>query len=247
MDATEVEDAVEDATPLEDAPCQPAELRFATPERKPAQTRTSDESMPVPPEKMRRLDPEAMEADDDEGNGIDIDTLDSQDLLMLSQIIRGADIVEIYSPERVNRLATKFGLTPGASMDLTNGFDFDKIEDQERAWKSIRESKPTVVIGSPPCTYFSLLQELNIATHGKDAEWMRKFKEHRRKAIRHIELLQSVPIPAYSTATLSARAPMGGTKLEATMYRRFAQRPEGDGSSNAHVQIRDGEPDWERC
>ena len=104
---------------------------------------------------------------------------------MLSKIIRGADIVEMYLPARVNKLASKFGLTAGISMDLTNGYDFDEIEDQKRAGKATCESRPLVAIGSPPCTYFSMLQELNIATHGKSAEWMQQFEEARRKAVRH--------------------------------------------------------------
>ena len=107
--------------------------------------------------------------------------------MMLSKIIRGSDIVEKYSPTRVNKFESTFGVNVGVSMDLTNGYDFDDIKDQNRAWKVIRESKPLVVIGSPPCTHFSMLQELNIAVHGKNVEWMRKFEEAKRKAVRHVE------------------------------------------------------------
>ena len=74
-------------------------------------------------------------------------------------------------------MAVKFGLVAGASLDLTNGYDFDKQEDREKAWKKLVEDKPAVLVDSPPCTMFSLLQELNIAVHGKNAEWMKKFEE----------------------------------------------------------------------
>ena len=72
-------------------------------------------------------------------------------------------------------------------MDLTNGYDFDKREDREKAWKKLVEDKPAVLVGSPPCTMFSLLQELNLAVHGKNAEWMKKFEEKKAIAVRHIE------------------------------------------------------------
>ena len=38
------------------------------------------------------------------------------------------DIMEIYSPKRVAELAVKFGLVAGASLDLTNGYDFNNKE-----------------------------------------------------------------------------------------------------------------------
>ena len=87
---------------------------------------------------------------------------------MLSSVILGADLTELYSPERVNKLAGKFGLTPGHSLDLTNGWDFSKPEDRRRAWKLLKQSTPYVVVGSPPCTLFSMLQELNLHIHKDD-------------------------------------------------------------------------------
>ena len=52
------------------------------------------------------------------------------------------DIMEVYSPERVAKLCRKHGLTPGCSLDLTNGYDFDKAADRERAWEMINRDKP---------------------------------------------------------------------------------------------------------
>ena len=39
-------------------------------------------------------------------------------------VLKGVDITEIFSPERVVKEAKKYGLSPGLSMDLTNGWDF---------------------------------------------------------------------------------------------------------------------------
>ena len=58
-----------------------------------------------------------------------MDLLDEVDRRILASLIMSVDITEVYSPERVNKVARKFGLVPGASMDLTNGYDFTKAED----------------------------------------------------------------------------------------------------------------------
>ena len=70
-------------------------------------------------------------------------------------------VVGIYSPDRVNKVAREKGLTAGISMGLITGWDFNKMEDRELAEKYIREVKPMFVIGSPMCTLFSQLQALN--------------------------------------------------------------------------------------
>ena len=108
--------------------------------------------------------------------GVDIDTLSPGDLSVLDEMVKGAEIMEIYSPKRVAELAVKFGLVAGASLDLTNGYDFDGKEDRERAWKRVRTDKLALLVGSPPCTYFSTLHKLNIAVHGKNEDRMRKFR-----------------------------------------------------------------------
>ena len=81
--------------------------------------------------------------------------------------------------------AAKFGLVKGMSLDLNHGYDFDDKKDQDKAWEIIRGTKPTLVIGSPPCTCVVLFQELNIAVHGKSAAWMARFEAAKLKAARH--------------------------------------------------------------
>ena len=104
----------------------------------------------------------------------------------MAMCILGIDVTEIYSPERVNQVCERYGLTKGSSMDLTNGWDFDTSEHRRKARRHVIDEEPFLVVGSPPCTYLSMLQELNKSIHKHDAEWMRRFELNREKAIRHI-------------------------------------------------------------
>ena len=104
-----------------------------------------------------------------------------------SACILGVDITEIYSPERVAIVANKFGFISGSSMDLTNGWNFVRDDHKTLAWKRLKEEAPYLLIGSPPCTYFSVLQELNKAVHGKKPGWQAKFDIEKQKAIKHVE------------------------------------------------------------
>ena len=115
-----------------------------------------------------------------------IDGLDEIDRKILSAAIMSVDITEVYSPERVARVARKFGLVAGSSMDLTNGWDFNREDHKRQAWNQIRDEAPYLLIGSPPCTFFSMLQELNKAVHGSKPGWLEKFEAEKAKAIRHI-------------------------------------------------------------
>ena len=81
-----------------------------------------------------------------------MDLLDETDRRILASVILSVDVTEVYSPERVNKLAKKFGLVAGSSMDLTNGYDFTEPEDRRRAWSEIKKTEPFLIIGSPPCT-----------------------------------------------------------------------------------------------
>ena len=115
------------------------------------------------------------------------DTLDEEEKKVVESVIRGVDVTEIYSPARVNRLAAKMGLIPGHSLDLTNGWDFSREEHRRKAWNLIKSTKPYMLIGSPPCTMFSMLQELNLHIHRHDDEWLRGFDERWNAAVQHID------------------------------------------------------------
>ena len=73
-------------------------------------------------------------------------------------------MTEIFSPERVAGVAAKFGLIQGSSFDFINGWDFCRPDHRAKAFEQIRKEKQFCVIGSFPCTKFSLLQELTKAS-----------------------------------------------------------------------------------
>ena len=51
----------------------------------------------------------------------------------LVQRLCSVDVCEVFSPPRVGKEATKFGMTPGDAMDLTTGWDFTKSGDIKKA------------------------------------------------------------------------------------------------------------------
>ena len=72
-------------------------------------------------------------------------------------------------------------------MDLTNCWDFNREDHERQAWSRVRDEAPYLLIGSPPCTYFSVLQELNKVVHGDKPGWQAKFDIEEDKAIKHVE------------------------------------------------------------
>ena len=81
------------------------------------------------------------------------------------------DVAELYSPPRVTEEAKKFGLSAGAAFDLTTGWDFRLERDRNLAKEYVRTHKPKLVIGSPMCTMFSVLQRLSPWTEEKQRRW----------------------------------------------------------------------------
>ena len=102
------------------------------------------------------------------------------------------DIAEIFSPERVGEQCHRYGLCQGRAMDIKNGYDFDKAEDRDRCWEVIKRDKPLLVIGSPPCTLFSRLQELNKHMYRDSATWLAKFHERMQQARRYVKFCVDV-------------------------------------------------------
>jgi hypothetical protein len=135
--------------------------------------------------------------DNDMNDGADMD--DDADGMVMR--VGPAAVVELYSPPRVTAtLPVGAGLTAGSTFDLYAdvegvSWDFQKPEDRKRAWERIRAEEPFLVIGSPPCTMFSSLQNLNVK---KDtAEW-----ETRRRAA---EVLLTFAAAIYKLQVLSGR------------------------------------------
>ena len=107
------------------------------------------------------------------------------------QLMR-VDMSEMFSPERVTSVCKQYGLIPGQAMDIKNGFDFDLTADRKKAWDSILQDKPKLVIGSPPCTFFSRLQELNKHMYRNDEIWMAKFQENIEQAKRYVRFCAKI-------------------------------------------------------
>ena len=121
-----------------------------------------------------------------------LDSLNSVDRRIIAASLMGVDITEVFSPERVAQVARRYGLVAGTSFDLTNGWDFTLEDHKRKAWMKIREESPYLLIGSPPCTYFSMLQELNIAQHKDKPGWLEKHEMEKAKAVKHIEFCCSL-------------------------------------------------------
>ena len=86
------------------------------------------------------------------------------------------DLSEVYSPPRIVTVAQAAGLRGGFSLDLTapdpDGYtwDFSKASCRTRALEMLRVQKPYLLIGSPPCTAYSNLQNLNRCRQGGNAK-----------------------------------------------------------------------------
>jgi len=109
--------------------------------------------------------PELFMSDDEEANFDGDDS--NMPVGLLAQIAIecikfGKHVSEIYSPPRVTNIANKIGLTPGFAFDLTTvdpvdgkAWDFNDPIKRERALNTVRQEKPYLLVGSPPCRAFN--------------------------------------------------------------------------------------------
>ena len=74
---------------------------------------------------------------------------------------------EVFSPPRVAVVAEELGHRSGGPYDLQTGYDLSSSTDRMKCMKELRQADPDVLIICPPCSPFSLLQELN---RGRTAE-----------------------------------------------------------------------------
>ena len=107
---------------------------------------------------------------------------------------KGPDVSEIFSQPRIcqevsGRTFNGETLRPGWSLDLTTldpatgeRWDLSRPEVQSRVKRLIRTTQPLFVVGSPPCTPFSPLQEISRAKRDANvmAEELRRGKAHIR-------------------------------------------------------------------
>ena len=91
---------------------------------------------------------------------------------MVCGALAGVCLYELFVPEDVKPVAKQFGLVKGGSLDVTNGWDFTVASHRRAALDRIVNEEPHTVIRCPPCTPFSVLQNLNVARSNGDLEWM---------------------------------------------------------------------------
>ena len=96
-------------------------------------------------------------------------------------------IAEICNPNRFGRHADVFGLRSGQAFDLELGWNLLDRKQQSYVRSYILTEKPGLVILSPPCTKFSMLQNLSYPKWCKDPA---KFEKHLMELRQAKELLR---------------------------------------------------------
>ena len=78
---------------------------------------------------------------DADSDGMDDGTLsglNEVDRQIRAAAVMGVDITDVVSPERVAQLAKQFALPAGSSVDLTNGWDFNRDDHKRQAWGKVK-------------------------------------------------------------------------------------------------------------
>ena len=70
-------------------------------------------------------------------------------------------VAEVCNPGRFSGSTDAFGLRAGQSFDLELGWDLLQPSQQRAVKEYIRTERPGLTVISPPCTWFSMLQNLN--------------------------------------------------------------------------------------
>ena len=155
---------------------------------------------PTPPVTPARLTPGVSSSSNWQGaESAMIDSFNSSSRLSHMEVVRRklgckVDVGEIYSPPRVCAMADEMGLRKGFSLDFTtrraNGqrWDFSLPSCRREAMKLINELRPYCVIGSPPCTAWSNLQNLNKCRPGG----AQKVEEAQQRAKIHLDFSAKV-------------------------------------------------------
>ena len=113
----------------------------------------------------------------------------ADDMDTVKKFISGTAIAEVYSPPRITAEGKAMGLKCGFAFDVTvpdkDGYvwDFTKRSCRKRAWQKLREECPYMLVGSPPCTAFSIIQNLNART----PEGKAKVEAAKAKATIHLQ------------------------------------------------------------
>ena len=87
--------------------------------------------------------------------------------------------MEVYSPPRVIPFVGELGCPGGLSAYLITGWSFVKADARIAIVIEVKVCRPRVLILSPPCTWFSSLQNLN---------WWKLPREYREQQLREVIL-----------------------------------------------------------
>ena len=104
-----------------------------------------------------------------------------------AETAEGVDVAEAYSPARMTETAKELGYKAGFTIDLRNqegegtSLDLSSKEGQKKALELVEESKPYLLVVSPPCTWCSVLQKWNFKKTTTE-----EFKAGMTKAIEHV-------------------------------------------------------------
>jgi hypothetical protein len=131
-------------------------------------------------------------------------------------------------------------------MDLMTGWNFELKADRERAIRRIDEEEPMLVIGSPPCTYFSMLQELHKFNQRYNEEWLAKVNDNLIKATDHITCCITLHHDG-QRKILAARTSMVGQVVADSRDGGTTQRPPSTGCICGSVPVwaNGKDRDWE--
>ena len=119
-------------------------------------------------------------------------------------------------------MAERMGFKSGSSMDLKTGWDFSRKSHRQCAIETIQREKPWLIIGSPPCTTFSVIQNLNLHKFKDDENWMSAFNERKKKAIEHMSFcMQLYQMQIQSGRYFLHEHPQGATSWDLEMVKEI--------------------------
>ena len=105
---------------------------------------------------------------------------------------------------------------------MGGGWNFDKLKDRRAAIRLVKETKPYLLIGSPMCTWFSTMMNVNLRKMPPE-----KVRKEVKRAIRHMKFVCSL----YELQSKEGRYfldehPAGASSWKLSCIRSISSRPE---------------------
>ena len=103
------------------------------------------------------------------------------DQRLLQEITHPKLIGEVFSPDRFVQRSPKFGHQPGKAFNLRLGHQFLCPQQRAKCIKHVMDNPYDLFVVTPPCTMFSLLQDLGAGKSKEscmnDPEFRRRYRE----------------------------------------------------------------------